>query len=212
MNDMMPRAPSNVTPHPLSFEGKLTTPDGEQLPVRTFERGKDVVLVVMVDIDGPHDSRRLAPALLEYTSMRGVIRLRGEAVFEDRNVIRFQAEGDADVMQRRAFVRVHVPQPVSLDDDEETIHRQAHTVDLSGGGMLLAGAEVFESGQTVHFSMQLGGQQSPIEGLARVVRATEDGKRALVFEMIDERDRQRLIRFVFACMRTARAKTRGDWL
>ena len=40
----------------------------------------------------------------------------------------------------------------------------------------------------------------------------DDGKRALVFEALDEEDRQRLIRFVFECMRTARARTRGDRL
>jgi c-di-GMP-binding flagellar brake protein YcgR len=45
-----------------------------------------------------------------------------------------------------------------------------------------------------------------------VVRIREDEKRALVFEQINEHDRERLIRFVFECMRTARARTRGDWI
>jgi c-di-GMP-binding flagellar brake protein YcgR len=31
-----------------------------------------------------------------------------------------------------------------------------------------------------------------------------------MFDQIAEHDRQRLIRFVFECMRTARARTRGD--
>ena len=48
----------------------------------------------------------------------------------------------------------------------------------------------------------------PIEGIARVVGIREDGKRALMFEQIAEDDRQRLIRVVFECMRTARARTR----
>jgi c-di-GMP-binding flagellar brake protein YcgR len=58
--------------------------------------------------------------------------------------------------------------------------------------------------------MRLGDDPTPVEGVARVLRIDPDGKRAVAFEEIDEGDRQRLIRFVFECLRTARAKTRGD--
>ncbi len=203
---------SNVTPLPGSGQGKLTTPDGEQLPVRTFERGQEVVLVVLVDVDEHQESDRLESADLEYTSVRGVVRIHGEAVFEDRSLIRFRAHGDPEVMQRRSFVRVHTPQPVTLDSGD-AVQRRVHTIDLSGGGMLLAGADALAPDQTVRFTIALGNEQRPaIEGTARVVRIREDDKRALVFEEIAEHDRQRLIRFVFECMRTARARTRGDWI
>jgi c-di-GMP-binding flagellar brake protein YcgR len=59
--------------------------------------------------------------------------------------------------------------------------------------------------------MQLGPRGLPVAGVARVVRVHDDGQRALSFIEIDEGDRERLIRYVFECMRTARAKTRGDW-
>ena len=203
-------APTNVRSLPGNGQGKLTTPAGEELPVRTFERGQEVVLVVLVDVEEHEKSDRLPSADLEYTSVRGVVRLHGDAVFEDRSLVRFRAHGDAEVMQRRSFVRVTTPQAVTLAADDGS-HR-VHTVDLSGGGMLLAGADELEPEQTVRFTMALGDGHPPVEGEARVVRIREDGKRALVFHQVDERDRQRLIRFVFECMRTARARTRGDFI
>jgi PilZ domain len=200
--------PDNVTPLPGSGQGTLTTPSGEELPVRTFERADEVVLVVLVDIDGDHETP-VDTANLEYTSRRGLVKLHGEAVFEDRSLVRFRPHGDAEVLQRRDFVRVHTPHPVTLDSGDEAAQR-AHTVDLSGGGMLLADADTLAPDQTVRFIVSVGADHEPIEGVARVVRIREDGKRALIFERISEHDRQRLIRFVFECMRTARARTRGD--
>jgi PilZ domain len=204
-------ASANVVPLPGSGQGKLTTPAGEELPVRTFERGQEVVLVVLVDVEEHVGSDRLDSADLEYTSIRGVVRLHGEAVFEDRSLIRFRAQGDAEVMQRRSFVRVQAAHAVTLDSGEG-LERRVHAVDLSGGGMLLAGADDLQADQTVRFTMALADGEPAVAGDARVVRVGEDGRRALVFQEIDERDRQRLIRYVFECMRNARARTRGDWI
>jgi hypothetical protein len=211
MSHRTPSTHGNVTPHPRGSQGKLVTPHGSELPVRTYEQGDDVVLVVLADIDDGLLDEPLEPALLEYTSVRGVIRMRGEATFEQPSLVRFHAQGDAEVIQRRAFVRVHTPQDVVLTDPpvEDSLH--AHTIDLSGGGMLLAGADRFATGDSVRFAMGLGDGAAPVCGVARVVRIREDGKRALKFEQIDEGDRQRLIRFVFGVLRTARAKTRGDF-
>lgn len=199
---------SNVHHLPGSGQGTLTTAEGEEFPVRTFERGREVVLVVLVDVDEHPDA---GEADLEYASVRGVVHLHGEAVFEDRSLVRFRAHGDPEVMQRRSFVRVHTPQAVTLDFGEAD-QRRVHTVDLSGGGMLLAGAPTLEPDQSIRFVVALSPHEPPIEGSARVVRIGDDDKRALVFERIDEHDRQRLIRFVFECMRNARARTRGDWI
>ncbi len=203
--------PNNVTLFPGSGQGTLTTPAGEELPVRTFERGEEVVLVVLVNLDEERGSDSVEAAKLEYTSRRGLIKLRGEAVFEDQSLIRFHPDGDAEILQRRDFVRVHTPHPVTVESTDDG-RRCVHIVDLSGGGMLLADDETLEVDQTISFAMSIVTTELPIEGIARVVRVREDGKRALMFEQIAEHDRQRLIRFVFECMRTARARTRGDWI
>jgi PilZ domain len=211
MTKPTPISHDNVTLLPGSGQGTLTTPSGEELPVRTFERGEEVVLVVLVNIDSDHEGDPVDSADLEYTSRRGLVKLHGEAVFEDRSLIRFRPHGDAEVLQRRDFVRVHTPHPVILESEDEGTH-QAHTVDLSGGGMLLADADALAADQTIHFAISVGADQEAVEGVARVVRVREDGQRALMFEQISEYDRQRLIRFVFECMRNARARTRGDWI
>lgn len=205
-------AAATVVPHPAGAQGRLITPHGEQLPVRTFEQGEEVVLVLLTDIDDTLLDEQLEPSLLEYTSSRGVVRLRGEAIFERRSRVRFHRRGDAEVIQRRAFVRVHTPQQVLLGETARDALRETHTVDLSGGGMLVSGAEDLQLGDRVSFRIRLGDQPAVIEGVARVVRIGDGGRRALAFEQIAERDRQRLIRFVFQIMRTAAARTRGDFL
>ncbi|MGZ4192395.1 MAG: flagellar brake protein [Solirubrobacteraceae bacterium] len=201
----------NVTLLPGSGQGTLTTPAGEELPVRTFERGEEVALVVLIDLEDERATDLLEGAELEYTSRRGLIKLQGEAVFEDRSLVRFRPHGNAEVLQRRDFVRVHTPHPVMVDTGEEGEWR-VHTVDLSGGGMLLADGDKLAADQTIRFVISVGAGDAPVEGVARVVRVSDDGKRALMFEQIAEHDRQRLIRFVFDCMRAARARTRGDWI
>ena len=202
-------APDNVTLFPGSGQGTLTTPAGEELPVRTFERGEEVVLVVLVNLDDERGGDSIDLAELEYTSRRGLIKLRGEAVFEDQSLIRFHPDGDAEVLQRRDFVRVHTPHPVTVESGDDS-RRRVHIADLSGGGMLLADDETLSVDQTIRFTLSVAITELPVEGIARVVHIREDGKRALMFEQISEHDRQRLIRFVFECMRNARARTRGD--
>ena len=210
MSDQIASPPDNVRPLPGNGRGTLTTALGDQLPVRTFERGQEVLLVVLVDVDEAEAAGLQAPADLEYVSVRGIVKLRGQAVLEDRSLIRFRAIEPADVTQRRSFVRVTSPQTVLIDTDITGTGHHAHTIDLSGGGMLLSGASDLDADQEVSFSITVGEGELPVHGLGRVVRAGDDDRRALVFQEIDETDRQRLIRFVFDCMRNARAKTRGD--
>jgi hypothetical protein len=202
---------SNLRLLPGEGEGHLRTAQGDRLPIRAFKRGREVVLVVMVDVDEVQPSQTIPAAEVEYNSLRGVVRLHGQAVFEDHSVVRFEAHGEPEVMQRRSFVRVHTPQAVTLraiDGAKQSVH----TIDLSGGGMLITGAENLDAEEPVRFAMALGDGQPDVAGVARVVRITNGDRCALVFEQIDEGDRQRLIRFVFDLMRNARARTRGDFL
>lgn len=204
--------PDNVVPHPRGRDGRLTTPDGEELQVRTFERGKDAALVVVVDSDTHQAAERLESVVLEYNSGRGLVTLRGEAVFEDHALIRFQAQVEPEVTQRREFVRVSAPAEIRLAGEQESADERVHAVDVSGGGMLVSGADTLQVGDPVRFTLQLAAGEPALEGIARVVRIEADGKRGLSFEGLAESDRERLIRYVFECMRKARAKTRGDHL
>lgn len=198
---------ATITGRPEGIAARLIIPSGDAVPVRSFEEDDgDVVLVPLVDV-GEYAGSGLEPSLLEYASRRGMVRMRGEAVV-DHAIVRFRAYGEAEVIQRREYVRVHTPQAVEIDGPSVL---KGMTVDLSGGGMLISGVEDLEPQAIVPFTICLPDGEGDIAGTGRVVRCLQDGKRALTFERISESDRDRLIRFVFALMRSARAKTRGDW-
>ena len=209
MSASVPERGARIVPHPAGHAGTLRMSSGDELPVRTFDGGPEVVLVVLTEHD-EHTGERPDPATLEYTSQRGVIRMQGEAAFTDRTLVRFHAAGEPEVDQRRAFVRVHASRELTLGPSLAAGSAPAYTLDVSGGGMLLFGADHLELDDTLSFEMDVDETEAPIAGIARVVRVDADGRRALHFERIAEADRERLIRFVFACLRTARAKTRGD--
>jgi PilZ domain-containing protein len=188
-------------------EGKLTTNVGSRIPVRVFERGGDFLMLVLMLDDGEElGQEALEPLVLEYVSARGVVRFEGQAVLQERDLVRFEVSTEPEVTQRREFVRVPTVQNVVLDDEAGTVRIDGRAIDLSGGGMLLSGSDRLELDSVVRFRLSLGVGVPDIEGLARVVRADDGGRRALVFEEIHQDERQRLIHFVFERQRDALAK------
>jgi hypothetical protein len=188
-------------------EGKLTTPVGGHIPVRVFERGGDFLMLVLMLDDGEELGQdALEPLVLEYVSARGVVRFEGQAVLQERDLVRFEVSTAAEVTQRREFVRVPALQSVVLDGDVSSVRIDGKAIDLSGGGMLLGGGDRLELDSVVRFRLSLGAGVREIEGRARVVRADDEGRRALVFEQISQDERQRLIHFVFERQRAALAK------
>ncbi len=195
--------------HPAAREGHLRAPGRDTMPVRVFERGRDaLMLVVLLDADTGEAAEAVDPLLLEYGSSQGLVRLQGRAELEERDLIRFEPDGPAEVLQRREFVRIDTAQPVVLTGTGEGAPVAAHAVDLSGGGMLLRGREPLEAGQQVRFTLDLGPGLAPIVGTARVVRTEDAGQCGVVFEAISSAERQRLIHFIFDVQRAALAKTR----
>jgi hypothetical protein len=188
-------------------EGKLTTPVGSHIPVRVFERGGDFLMLVLMLDDGEELSQdALEPLVLEYVSPRGMVRFEGQAVLKERDLVRFEVSTEPEVTQRREFVRVPALQSVVVDDGESRVKVDGKAIDLSGGGMLLSGGDCLELDSVVRFRLNLGAGVREIEGRARVVRADDQGRRALVFEQISRDERQRLIHFVFERQREALAK------
>jgi hypothetical protein len=191
-------------------EGKLTTPVGSRIPVRVYERSGDyLMLVLMIDAGDELSQDVVEPLLLEYVSPRGLVRFHGQAVIQERDLVRFDVSAAPEVTQRREFVRVPSAQTVEVAKDYGVAagdQINVHAIDISGGGMLLSGAEQLPLGTHVRFSLNIGTGSPPIEGNAQVVRAGDEGRRALVFEQISRVDRQRLIHFVFERQRDALAK------
>ncbi|HUJ34715.1 MAG TPA: PilZ domain-containing protein [Solirubrobacteraceae bacterium] len=192
-------------------EGKLTTPVGGSIPVRVYERGGDcLMLVLMLDAGDELSQDVVEPLLLEYVSPRGLVRFHGQAIVQERDLVRFDVSTAPEVTQRREFVRVPSAQKVEVAKAHGGVASadpiNAHAIDISGGGMLVSGADSLPLGARVRFSLNLGAGSTPVEGYAQVVRAGDEGKRALVFDRISRSDRQRLIHFVFERQRAALAK------
>jgi c-di-GMP-binding flagellar brake protein YcgR len=135
-----------------------------------------------------------------------VVRFEGQAVLQERDLVRFEVSSAPEVTQRREFVRVPALQNVVLNDGDGAVKVDGKAIDLSGGGMLLGGGDRLELDSVVRFRLSLGPGVPDIEGNARVVRADDEGRRALVFEQISHDERQRLIHFVFERQREALAK------
>jgi c-di-GMP-binding flagellar brake protein YcgR len=131
-------------------------------------------------------------------------------VVRERDLVRFDVSAAPEVTQRREFVRIPSAQKVELAGDRGEgaggTKLNTHAIDVSGGGMLLSAADALALGSRVRFSLNLGQDIEPVEGRAQVVRAGDEGKRALVFDQISRSDRQRLIHFVFERQREALAK------
>jgi c-di-GMP-binding flagellar brake protein YcgR len=190
-------------------EGRLTTSGGQPVPVRVYDRDPDLLTLVLMLDDGEELGTCVEPLVVEYASTQGLVRFRGTAVLEQRDLVRFQVSTEAEVVQRRDFVRVEAVQPVMLAAGESDALLGTHALDISGGGMLLSGPETLELEATVRFSLHLDTDGPPLEGQARVVRAAGDGRLGLVFDQISRTDRQRLIHFIFERQRAALARRIG---
>jgi PilZ domain len=186
--------------------GRLTTPAGEQLPVRVAERRGDVLLLCLMLEPGEVLDADSGPLGLECTSANGIARFRGEVELEQPDLVRFRVVDLVEV-QRRSFFRVRAPQRVVVSGDDVGAV-ETFSVDISGGGMLLRGPVTLQPGARIRFELDLFPGDPPIEGRARVVRAGDGGQRAVVFEEIPRHARERLIRFLFDRERAERATIR----
>jgi c-di-GMP-binding flagellar brake protein YcgR len=143
---------------------------------------------------------------LEFTNRRGVCRIPGSAESAaGESVLHVTATGTVELVQRRDFVRVEAFVPVSYKPDgPDGWTATGHTLDVSGGGFQLAAAEGLRLGDMRRFTLELGEGEDDLSAVAQAVRGSGDVAFGMRFVEILERDRQRLVRWVFARERLAR--------
>jgi hypothetical protein len=182
---------------------------GGGLPARVLELGADTLLVaVMVPVE-PFNQRQLDGMVLEFVGTQGRVRLSGTASLEnpsEPDVVRIEQPRSIEVLQEREFVRVKVSRPAVVSSRRDPNPIESFTIDLSGGGFLLAGPASLKIGDEVRFQLNLTPGELVIAGTGRVVRVDKMEHRAIAFESISELDRRRLIRFLFECQRTERQR------
>jgi hypothetical protein len=159
--------------------------------------------------DSESDPRGLladATVSLEFTNMRGVCRILGTAETAAGDAaLRVNATGEVELIQRRDYVRVEAFVPVTYQPaGPDGWTATANTLDVSGGGFRIADAEGLRLGDMLRFRLELGEGEQPVQAVAQAVREAGDDAFGMRFVEILERDRQRLVRWVFARERLAR--------
>jgi hypothetical protein len=187
----------------------LNLGSGGRIPARVFERGADTVLVAITVPTRPLTPEQMADMIIEYTGARGRVRLRGTCVMEDPNdsdLVRINSPRSVEVLQEREYVRIRSARPVLVYSAREQEQMQSYTVDVSGGGLLLAGPETLQVGEEVKFRLSLTPGVLPVTGTGHVVRTDGHGRLGVVFDEISDLDRRRLVRFIFECQRAERRR------
>ncbi len=185
----------------------LVPAGGRGLPARVLERSADTLLVAIIVPTQPLTQRQLDGIVLEFLGAQGRVRLSGSASVEnpsEPDVLRIDRPRSIEVLQEREYVRIKVARPALVYSARGGMPIQSYTVDISGGGFLLAGSDVLSKGDEVEFQLTLVPGTLVIGGKGRVVRLDPQGHRAVAFESISEVDRRRLIRFIFDCQRAER--------
>jgi hypothetical protein len=185
----------------------LVRPSGERVQARIAERDAGGLLVaLMFRAERPLDEGPLDELVLEFTNNRGRIRLRGAVTLEDRELLRFRDLHSIELIQQREYVRVQSTRPMAVTTEGSQGTVQTYSVNLSGGGILLAGPSTLKIGEQVQFRLTTAKANPPITGVGTIVRADTQGHRALCFDEIAEGDHRRLVRFIFDCQRAERRR------
>jgi hypothetical protein len=199
---------------PRSENVILSTRTGGQIPARVVESGENSLLVAITVPTKPLTAEQLDDLVLEFHSARGRIRLHGIFAVDDPSdpdLLRMKEPRSVEVQQQRNYVRIQAARPVIVYGTGSTGQYESFTVDVSGGGLLLAGPDTLELGEEVMFRVSIKQGQIPISGTGRIVRVDGQGRRAMAFEKISDLDRRRLVRFIFELQRNERRHgVRGD--
>jgi c-di-GMP-binding flagellar brake protein YcgR len=184
----------------------LTIKQWSRVDARVEEAGDEqLVLGLFREPDRPLSSLGgEASGTLEYATQHGAysldvsVRQHGN----ERDAVEVRFKKDAKPLPRRQFFRVEAAVDVVLS---RSTGRQdkTHTLDLSAAGCLLAGPPDLASGESLRIRIDVG-KDEPIRVRGRVVRTDSDGHKAIVFDMIEESVRDRLIRYLFERQRRER--------
>lgn len=182
----------------------LVPASGAKIPARVLESGHGTLLVAITVPVEPLRPRQLEALVVEFQGPNGRVRLTGTASVEDPSdpdVLRLDSPRSIDVVQEREHVRIKSARPALVFGGPDLIQIESCTVDISGGGFLLAAADVLELGDEVHFQIELAAGEHPVCGTGKVVRIDPAGHRAIAFDEVKDLDRRRLVRYIFECQR-----------
>jgi PilZ domain len=210
--------PAPPPPKPVPRQGVLLALPGRDRFAGTVLRVTDeeIAVALLLEARRPLELGDVAAMALEFTSAQGLVRLEGRGVVATYDLVRFQLDGAAEVIQRRDFVRVRVVRPMTIASVEQDGSAgewiETLTVNVSGNGVLAAGPDTLAVGDAVRFRICVAADEPPLEGTGRIARIGVGAERAIAIEQLDAEARRRLVHFIFEQERIARRRTRDGEL
>jgi hypothetical protein len=192
-----------------SAHGSLRTERGREVPIKVGGHGDErtLLLVLLLEEGDSFDHSDISKLVLECATDRGVLQLVGEGDRVEHDVIKFRVLETLELVQRRSHFRVPAVRPVVVALGAESEVR-TFSIDVSGGGMLIAGPDSLQINQQVEFKLVLGDDER-ISGTGVIVRVADGGRRAVMFQEMSDKDRERVIHFIFKSQRAARLTRDG---
>jgi len=183
-----------------------------EFQARVDDADDEVLTLVLTTPPAGVDGLRDKPAVVEYTTPRGLFRLSGaiSGKGEEPGVLRVRRDGHDDVIQRRDFVRVEAVMPLQVTITDP-LRGAAHTTTLnvSAGGVLVQDPLGIPAGSAVDLELELVPGQPPVRAQGRVVREAGEDAKGVQIESIAHADRERLVRYVTERERHALRVARG---
>lgn len=208
------RRPQRTPPRPVTLPDPgeavaISTAAGGQIPARVLSCDSESLLVAMLVPTRPFTAAELDGLVLLFNNPRGRVRLAGIFSLEDESdpdVLRLHHPHSIEVLQEREYVRLNAARPVLVYRAGDQMEVPSYTVDVSGGGVLLAGPDSLKPDDEVQFRLTLKPGSPPVVGKGKVVRIDAQGRRAVAFQDISDLDRRRVVRFIFECQRSERQR------
>ena len=172
--------------------------------------GERVVVALLAQPELDEERLVGTAAQLAVTTGRGLLRAPAVVLSADEDgLIEMDLGDETELDQRREHVRVESRLPTAIEH-ADAAHAPVHTytLDVSGGGVLVAGVGMAEEGTLVDVTLKVPGG-SIIEAGGHVARRTAEGHAGVVFERIAPHDREELVRWIFERQRVARAEANG---
>jgi c-di-GMP-binding flagellar brake protein YcgR len=191
----------------------VISPSGAGIAARVAEcDAKRTVLSFHENEENPVSIFAGGNVAIQYTNRRGVCRIDGAAHRASGvTLLHVDHTSKVQLIQRREFVRVDAMVPVTYKPIGITgWTAETTTVNVSGGGFMISGREGLRIDQIMEFTLMLDGDKEPgaLEVVGQVRRETPGGL-GIEITQIEERERERLIRWVFARERVGMQIVKG---
>jgi PilZ domain len=205
-----PRNGAEVTMH---------VPQRERVAAQVTSAGDGWMDLGMVQsVQTPAKQLERMRVFVEYVNDDGICRLVGAVTPPDPDgprgkvppgvidVMRFDFKSSPQLLQRREFIRTDVGVDVNFAKmDSNAPGIAAKTVNVSGGGMLVAGLPGASVGDLYSFDLFLFRGDRPISGSCRIMRATGDGQAGVMFTIINPVEQDRIVRWAFGVAQAEKA-------